>query len=391
MSIQEKFTKILSTNCLYFTTGDMLEVKALENTKKNVKDFVYFAKEVYRDYPLWVPPIYSEQIKFIHEGPFLEIGEVQLFMAYRDGKPVARVTAHRSFKHNEHYNVNQGFFGFFEAFNDKEAVQALFEEASKWLKERGCDSMMGPFNFAIYDEIGVLIDAFDKPPVILCIYNPPYYKDLLEEIGFEKEIDWFAFYRPDTVPMDPRMLKVRDRILRKPGVKIRTANMKKWKEETSLVRHIFEEAWAENWGNVPFTDEQWNTLVNELKLIVKPELALIVEVFNEPVGFIISIPDANQALKKANGKLLPFGWLKILLEMRKIKTVRTIIMGILKEHRGRGYDLALVAETIERGTAMGYTGSDCSLIVENNHRMIDALKIMGAHKYKTWRIFKKKI
>ncbi len=366
-----------------------LQIRPLANNKKDIKVFVNFMKRVYQNYPHFVPPIYSEVVKFIFKGPFNTIGEKQLLVAERDGEIVARLSVHRNFAHNEYYKANQGFFGFFEAFDDQQAVDALFAEGAKWLKERGCTSALGPMNFAVYDEIGLLVDAFDIDPVLLCTYNPPYYQKLLENAGFKKEVDWYAYLKDTTVPNFMRLIN--QRVLKQPGMVIREVNRKNIDSEAEAVKHIFNQAWAENWGNVPFTDDQWLHLVKDLKMIINEKLAFITELHGKPIAFAISLIDANQAVKKAKGSLFPFGIIKILLEMRKIKRVRTTIMGVLKEHRNKGIEIAMVHKTIENGVAMGITEADCSLIVETNTAMSTVLEKIGCVKYKTYRVLKKEI
>lgn len=366
-----------------------LKVVPIGNSKKEIRRFANFTKEVYRDYPNFVPPIYAELVKFIQKGPFNQIGEKQLYLAYRNNKVVARLSVHRNFAHNQHYNTNQGFFGFFEAFDDQEAVNALFAEGEKWLKERGCTSVLGPMNFAIYDEIGLLVDAFDRDPVLLCTYNPPYYLKLLENAGYTKEVDWYAYLRDGAVPDFMRL--IHKRVMKQPGLVIREVRRKDIKKEAEAVKHIFNQAWSENWGNVPFTDEQWHHLVKELSLILNEKLAFIAELNGEPIAFSISLVDANQAVKKAGGSLFPFGIVRLMLEMKKIRRIRTTILGVLKEHRNRGIEIAMVYRTIENGLALGFTEADCSLIVETNQPMISVLEKIGCIRYKTYRILKKQI
>lgn len=344
-------------------------------------------KEVYRNYPNFVPPIYSDVVKFIQKGPFNHIGEKQLYLAYRGEKIVARLSVHRNFAHNEHYKTNQGFFGFFEALDDQEATNALFAAGEKWLKERGCSSVMGPMNFAVYDEIGLLVDSFDTDPVLLCTYNPPYYLKLVEGAGFKKEVDWYAFLKDVQIPNFMRLIN--NRVMKQQGIVVREVRRKDIEKEAAAVKHIFNEAWSENWGNVPFTEEQWRHLVKDLKMILKERLAIITELNGVPIGFSISLPDANMAVKKANGRLLPVGIFKILLGMRRIHRVRTTIMGVLKEHRNKGYEIAMIYRTMENGIPDGYSESDCSLIVETNKPMITVLEKIGCVRYKTWRVLKK--
>jgi len=359
------------------------------NDKRGIRRFVDFQREVYAGCVNFVEPIYSEVVKFIHRGPFNEIGEKLLLMAYRKGAPVARLSVHRSFRYNNHYKTNQGFFGFFEAYDDQEAVDAIFTAGSDWLRKKGCTSAIGPMNFAIYDEIGVLLDAYDLDPVVLNVYNHSYYPRLLEAAGFRKEVDWYAFKQGTTAPNFMRL--VSQRVAKQKNVVIRDVKPSKFVAEANLIRHIFDEAWSENWGNVPFTDQQWNFVISELRRVIWPRYSYICEVDGVPVGFSITIPDANQAVKKARGSLFPFGWLKILVGLKKIKTGRTIIMGILKDHRNKGYDIAMAHRLIESARETGKDWSELSLIVETNEPMLAVLKHIGAERYKTYRIYKKQL
>lgn len=364
-----------------------LRIVPIGNTKKEVKTFANFMKVVYKDYPNFVPPIYSEVVKFIMKGPFNKIGEKQLYLAYRGNKIVARLSVHRNFAYNDHYKVNQGFFGFFEALDDQEAVTAIFTEGEKWLKERGCTSALGPMNFSVYDEMGLLADAYDLDPILMCTYNPPYYLTLLDKVGYKKEVDWYAFLKDATIPNFMRLIT--NRVMKQKGVVIREVNRKKVNEEAEAVKHIFNQAWAENWGNVPFNDDQWHHLIKELKMILNEKIAFITELDGVPIAFSISLIDANRAVKKANGSLFPFGLIKLLLEMKKIDRIRTTIMGVLKEHRNKGYEIAMIHKTIENGVAIGMKDADCSLIVETNTPMITVLEKIGCVRYKTYRVLKK--
>ena len=368
-----------------------LKIVPIPDTKRAVKKFIKFSKRVYKNYPHWVAPIFSDQVKSIRKGPFNEIGEKQLFMAYRGSVSVARLSVHRNFRHNKHYNENQGFFGFFEALKDLDAVRALFDEGMKWLKDKGCSSIIGPESFAIYDEIGILMDAYHIDPVLFCSYNPPYYSEILEQIGFKKEIDWYAYFKSSYDPLPKIMQRTTERLHRRHNLKIRNMLVKNWDKETTTIRHIFEAAWSENWGNIPFSDKQWNKLMSELKLIVKEEFSFILELDGKPIAFSVSFPNASEAIKKARGNLFPFGIFKILLGMKHIYLIRTMVLGVLKKYRNRGYDLALVQKIIEESMRLGYHGSDCSLVVETNMPLIRGLETIGCMRYKTFRLYKKNL
>ena len=371
-----------------------VEIRQIEG-RRDIKKFVKFAWDIYKDDPYWVPPIISEQMKFLTRGPFFEIGEVAYFLAYRDGQIVGRISAQINRQHNEYYGDRKGFFGFFECINDPEVAAGLFNVAEAWLKDRGMEIVQGPENFSIYDECTLLVDGFDSSPVVLLTHNPPYYTHLIEHCGYTKQVDWYAYLMTkDELPLPPKYNRIRERVKRREGVVFRNINMKKFEEDAALIGDIFNVAWDSEWGNwehLPLTEKQFKHIMHELKMIVEPRLVFIVEVDGKPVGFALSFPDANQAVKKANGHLFPFGALKIVRELKKVKKLRTMILGVLKEYRNRGIDLALYMDTIDTGIGLGYVASDCSLIAETNTRMRAALEGIGARIYKTYRLYNKKI
>jgi GNAT superfamily N-acetyltransferase len=366
-----------------------LEIRPLRPTRREVGAFVRFAERVYRDLPQWGPPLVWQQARQVRSGPFTQIGELQLWMAFRGGAPVARLSVHESRPYNAFHGTRQGFFGFFEALDDEEAVRALFAAGERWLRDRGCGSVVGPCSFSVYEEIGMLLDAFGETPVVLCPYNPPYYPRLLEALGYAKEVDWYAYLFTREQPIPERWTRIADRVLRQPDVSMRHPDLREWMRELVLVRDIFNEAWAENWGHVPFSDAEWHELAEGLRLAVKPELCWILSVKERPIGFSVTLPDLNLAVREARGRLLPLGWWKLLRAMRRIRSLRTMAMGVLKPYRGHGYEVAMVVETIRNGVRLGYEKSDCSLVVETNRPMLQLLEALGARRYKTYRVYRK--
>jgi GNAT superfamily N-acetyltransferase len=360
-------------------------------TRQDLNRFIRLPWKIYRSYPHWVPPLIAEQKYVLNrkKGPFFEIGEAEYFLAFAGEEPVGRISAHVNHQWNRHYKDQKGFFGFFECIEEEEVAAALFAAAEEWLRAKGKTSILGPMSFSIYDELGLLIDCFDQDPVVLLAYNPPYYVDLVEKMGFRKAIDWYAYLMTDKVPVNPVLYEVRDRVLKRNGLVIRHANLRRFKEEAEKAKAIFNEAWSENWGHLPFTDKQFDHLAKGLRMILDERLVLFGELKGKPVGLCVSIPDANQAVKGINGRLFPFGWYHVLRELKRIKKLRTIIMGVKKEHRHTGIDVAFYVETIERGKALGYTESECSLVVETNTWMRKALDDIGASIYKTYRLYEK--
>jgi len=367
-----------------------IRIKQVES-KSELNTFIRLPWQIYRRDPYWVPPLISDTRKFLNPrtGSFFEFGEACYWLAYEGNSPVGRISSHINRQYEKYHDPLTGFFGFFECQNHPEAASQLFDAASRWLHQRGKTRVLGPLSFSLYDVSGVLYEGFDSLPVILLAYNPPYYNDLLVQAGFEKAIDWYAFLVDKNVALKPAYRRVRDRILRQQGLKIVPLSMKEFPQRVRQVGRIFSDAWMENWGHVPMTDRQIEELAKELRLVAVPELTYFAEVDGECIGFSLSIKDLNPALQKANGRLFPFGLAKILWHSRKVHRLRTIAMGVLKEHRHRGIDVAFYLNTIEQGVKMGYTDSECSMIVETNQRMIGALEDLNARRYKTYRFYQK--
>jgi GNAT superfamily N-acetyltransferase len=366
-----------------------IEVREVPETRSAVLEFVKLPRKINALYPNWVAPIYREQARTILTGPFNEIGEKRLFMAFVDGVPMGRISAQINHAHNRHYGGMQGFFGWFESVDDTDVARVLMDAAEAWLKTRGCRDMVGPLSFSIYDEIGVLVDNFDEPPVVLCTYNPPYYDRLLKDVGLEKEMDWYAYLKRKATGIPETVRRIAARVEKQPNVVLRRMSKRNWDQESTRIRRIFEIAWTDNWFHVPFTDRQWSHVTTELKKVFKEEFALALEVNGKRVGFLVSVLDANIALKAANGELYPFGIFKILWNLRKIRRPRTAIMGLLPEYRNRGYDIYMIFRMIVDGAKLGYDNCDCSLIAENNAKMIKALELIGAERYKTYRLYRR--
>lgn len=364
--------------------------------KKEIKKFIKFAWEIYRGNEYWVPPLIIDQLERIMKGPYHEVGILQPFLAYRNGKIVGRIIAHYDTRHNEYYNEKRGLFGFFECINDTEVSRALFKNAEEWLKEQGMDEVHGPNNFLIYDPSGLLLDDYDRVPTLELGYNPPYYKDLIEDYGFTKTKDWHAFLFTKDNEIPSLFQKFHKQIENKAaehkdGLTIRNLELKHYERDRDYVQVMFNKAWEGNYGHYPFTDGQIEGFGKDLKLIAKEELIMLAFYHDNPAGFILSIPDVNPAIKKANGRLLPFGIIKMLLAMRKLKRIKTMMMGVLPEYRRRGLDVYFYVETIKRAIGMGFTEADMSLIVEDNLIMINAIEHLGAKKYKTYRFYRKVI
>lgn len=369
-----------------------IEVVPIKNTKKEIRRFVMFSWKIYEDNPYWVPPLIAQEVDFIHKGTYHDSGIIQPFMAYRDGEPVGRIIAHYDTRYNERFNRKRGCIGFFECIHDKHVSRALFDACQAWLIEQGMNEMYGPLNFTLYDASGLLIDDFENDPALNLAFNPPYYADLLADYGFKKVIDWYAYRFTRYQGFPPVLYKVRERALRnKRGIRFRDANVKNFWEESHKMLKVFNKAWEENWGHMPLTEREFDFFAGQLKSVVRPELVIFAEKDGKLVGYILSTPDVNQAIKHANGRLFPFGLIKMLREFRKINRIKIFMMGILPEFRGLGIETYFIIETYERAKKMGYLEADISVIVETNTNMLRMLDKSGAQRYKTFRHFTKSI
>ena len=362
-------------------------------SRSQLKTFVKFPWRIYQDDPFWIPPLIGEELKALDRkrGTFYQFGEAELFLAYVNGQVAGRLSAHVNRQYEKYHDRETGFFGYFESLPNPRVAEALLTAGENYLRGKGKSRILGPMSFTIYDISGMLLKGFDATPVILTSYNPPYYNELLVQAGYEKSIDWYAFLvRQDSV-LRPGLRRIAERVMKQEGLRIETLDMKEFSERVKQVGHIFAEAWMENWGHVPLTEGQLRDLAAELKLVVVPETTFFAMYKGACIGFSLSIKDLNPALQKANGRLFPLGWLKILRAGRRVKRLRTIAMGVLKEHRHRGIDVAFYLKTMEAGTRLGYEDSECSIIVESNQRMIGALEDLSAERYKTYRFYEKKL
>lgn len=366
----------------------------LATTKNERKQFINFPYEHYQDDEHWIAPLKMEQKKLIDrdKNPFYENGDIALFLAEQDGEICGRIAAIQDRRYNKHHGNKTGFFGFFECIDDKSVSQLLFKVAEDWLRERGHTDVLGPSNPSMMDEIGILVDGFEYDPSILMPYHKPYYDNLIQSCGLEKEMDMYAFrVTQATVALD-RMYKAEEIVRRRmPKLRIREVDIDNLKEEVEIVRHIFNKAWSRNWGFVPLTKKELEELANDLKLILDPSIAHIAEIDNEPVAFSIALPDLNQALKHMDGTLFPTGIFKLLWYRREIDQIRTALMGVLPEYQGKGIDALLHKETIINGKEAGYKSSELSWVLQTNTEMIRVAEKIGAKIEKKYRMYSKEL
>jgi GNAT superfamily N-acetyltransferase len=362
------------------------------------KAFIRFQYEVYDANSPFVPPLEMDRENVLSpkKNPWFEFGTAQFFLAKRNGKIVGRIAAIEDPRYNEYHGTKTGWFGFFECINDNAVAKALLSTAETWVKNRGLTQIMGPASFSSNSEWGFLLTGFDKPPAIMMPYTPEYYLKLAETAGYTKAKDLFAWDIDLLKDAPEKVSRIAEKIKQREGITIRAANIKDWEKEVRLIKEIYNSAWEKNWGFVPMTDAEFDLMGKELKMILNTDLVLFAEVKGEAVAFCITVPDANQAIKKANGRLtsfgiIPVGLVKMMLELKKVKRGRLIALGIKKEFRRRGLDSLLVHETFNAGKKLGWTGGEIGWTLEDNDLVNRVIEVFGSTKSKTYRVYEKSL
>jgi GNAT superfamily N-acetyltransferase len=367
--------------------------------KADLKTFLDVPFALYAKDPNWVPPLYLERYEHFDpkKNPYFNHAEVALFLAYRGDRPVGRISAQLCRMRSERYKDGVGQFGFLEAENDPAVFAALVEAAQGWLRQRGVTAMQGPFNFSINDEMGLLVRGFDQPPSMMMGHALPYYAERLEALGFAKAKDVIAYDYQDTGDL-PRALKMAaDRAMGNPDIRIRPFDKKQLMKELEVIVSISNDAWSDNWGFVPWTQEEMTALGNNLKMLVTGDYIAIAEYKGKPAAMAVSLPNINDWIRGLNGKLLPFGWASLAWNLlaRPPRSIRIPLMGLRKEFHGSNLGGVLALATIarvrsyhiSRGTVQG----ELSWILEDNTRMRHVIEAFGGRPYKTYRIYQKAI
>jgi hypothetical protein len=358
--------------------------------------FIKFPWQIYKNDPAWVPPLIIERKAFLDRKrhPFYQHGDAAVFLARRNGEIVGRIMVSDDPNYNALHRSNVGCFGLFESIDDVDVAAVLFDTGANWLRRRGRSEIMGPIDYSTNYVCGLLIDGFQHPPTVLTAHNPPYYAGLIEACGFKKEKDWYAWwFDPDNAPVS-RLRRLVDARARKTPVKIRSIDLRHLTDDTRRLSAVFNEAWKNNWGFVPFTEAEAKHMAKEMRPIIDPRMTLIAEIDNAPVAFVICVPDINVALQHVNGRLtrfcLPIGLIKLLYHRRKIRTARFVALGVLEKYRRAGIAETLVLQVMEEGASRGFQG-ELSMTLEDNVLVNRFIEAVGASRYKTYRIYRRPI
>jgi GNAT superfamily N-acetyltransferase len=345
---------------------------------------------------MWVPPLRRDVAAALdrRRNPFFEHGDAEYFLAERGGAIVGRIAAIANRLHNETHGDRVGFFGFFEAADDQQVADVLFEAAAGWLRERGFDTMRGPTSFSVNDEAGLLVDGFGSPPTVMMPHNPPHYEKLLLGAGFAGVKDLFAYQGGDRTltaydPVPERLERAVEIMRKRMGVTLRALDLRDFRGEVDRIKAIYNAAWEKNWGFVPMTDREIEHLAEQFRPVVVPDIIPMAEKDGRVVAFGLALPDLNMVFRgNRKGYLLPvlpklLWWLK----REKIRKARIPLLGILPEFRGKGLDAVLYHWIWTRAAEHGMYWGEAGWILEDNAAMRAGLEKMRFTVYKTYRLF----
>lgn len=362
--------------------------------RHELRKFIDVPWLVYADDPMWVPPLRLERRwHFSKSNPFFEHGEWQAWIAYRNNQPVGRISAQIDQLHRQRYGADTGHFGLLESVNDKEVFAKLLQTAEKWLAERGTKHVSGPYNFSINQECGVLVSGFDTPPMVMMPHSPKWYGQLLEEQGYYPLKDLLAYL----MKVDMEVPKIVRNLMGKfsERLRIRVLRRNQLKVEMEIIRSIFNDAWSDNWGFIPFTEAEFSELGSTFRFLLRDEYFQIVEVDGVPAAFMVALPNLNEIFAKLNGNLFPFGWFQLIKQVKfgRFRTGRIPLMGVRKQFRntplGATIAFMMVAAIRQLGLSRGFREVEVSWILEDNKSMRGIIEMAGNREYKRYRIFGK--
>ena len=367
--------------------------------RRDLRRFVKTPFSIHRDHPQWVPPLVLDRMKFLNrsKNPYFDHAEVELFIAERDGEPVGRISVQIDSRWDEYRGGNDGQFGFFETIDDPEVAGALLDAGCNWLTSRGREKVYGPMDFTSNDEIGILIEGFEHRPVILEPWHPPYYQRLIEGAGFGKAMDLLMWHLEmgklqKGLEFHPAIHEAAQKSLDEHDITIRSMKKSDMAGEIGRFHEVYNEAWGDNWGFVPITDDEVEFHAASLKLILDEDWAMIAETGDgEVVGAALTLPDINQVLAKMNGRLLPLGWWKFLRGKRNIDVVRILALGVKQKWQHTGVAAALYVRHIQTTDPDGVMTGEAGWILETNEPMNRALEGMGGVVDKKFRIYEKSL
>lgn len=355
------------------------------------KAFLEFPWTLYRNDPNWIPPLRTDQKEMVGFGhhPFYERNQVQTFLAFRGGEVCGRIAAILNVGHIERYGDPRGFFGFFECRDDQEAANALFDACREWFASQGIGALRGPTNPSLNYALGLLTDGFNSPPTFMMTYNPAYYSRLLENYGFRKAQDLYAFWgNISMLPRSNERLKpLCEEIIKRYNARVRPLDKSRFKEDVRTFLSLYNRSLTNTWGFVPMSDAEMEHLAKALQHLIVPEMAIAIEVDGQVVGATFGLPDYNPRIRRINGRLFPFGFIHLLRKKQAIKKIRVISTNVLPGYQLQGLGLVLLDGLVPKALKWGIEEAEFSWVLESNSFSRGALEKGGAKITKTYRLY----
>jgi GNAT superfamily N-acetyltransferase len=365
-------------------------------SRGDLREFIELPYRLHANEEQWIPPLRIERRLFLSPrfNAFFKHGEAGLFLARRDGRVAGRISAQIDTAFNDFHENAWGMFGFLELEDDPEVARALLDAAAGWLRERGRDRMVGPMDFTMNDESGVLIEGFEREPMVRQAWHPPYYQRLCEGAGLEKAVDAFM-WQLHIVGRDkvmPIIWDLAEQLEPKHGIRIRKMSRLHLRRDLDAFGEIYNEAWSRNWGFVPYSDEDLDAYAQELQLVYDRDWFMIAEdADGKTVGMAITVPDVNQVLKRMNGRLLPLGWWRYLRKKRTIDRCRVGFLGVKPAYQHTGVAAGLYAEHFDMAETTRVKWGEMGWILETNKAMNRAMKAMGGEIVKKYRVYERSL
>lgn len=359
----------------------------------DLEDFLAVVDRVYADDPAYVRPLdFDTRRRLSPKHPYFEHADGAIFTAYLDGRCAGRVVAHIDHEYVKRYQQKIGFFGFYDTIDDAQVNRALLDAVVAWQRAHGSEVLRGPMTMNVAEEMGCLIDGFEHPPMLLTGHNRPYQHGLLENYGFSKTKDMYA-WEYHMHGLSPRVQRAHATIAAMPEVRSREIDMRNFDADVRTILDIYNDAWQDSWGYVPITPAEAKQTAADLKLVVIPKLTRIVEIEGETAAMCFALPNLNEVIRDFSGKLLPLNWARLLwrLKLQRPSTARLVALGIRKRYRHvkryGGLAAFLFAEMNQAGAALGFSFGELSFTREGDAPINTAIKVMGGKIYKTYRVY----
>ena len=362
--------------------------------RRDLREFIELPYRLHSSSPVWVPPLRLERRLFLHRrmNPLFSHGDAQLFVAWRESRVVGRISAQYDDNFNAHHGNRWGMFGFLEFEDDPEILPALLEAAAGWLVAQGRDHMVGPMDFTMNDESGVMIEGFERAPFIRQPWHPPYYAQRCEEAGLGKAMDLLMWELEisDRERMLPIIFKLADEVEPRHGIRVRKMSRRSLRRDGDRFAEVYNAAWSENWGFTPYTKKDLDAYAHEMHLVFDPNWFMVAETAEgETAAVAITVPDINQVLKRMGGRLLPFGWWHFLRRRRIMDRVRVGFLGVKPEFQHTGVAARLYVEHFDMAGSTPQTWGEMGWILETNTNMNRAMEAMGGRVVRRFRMYER--